>query len=140
MSISARNQVEVELTEVRTGAVNSLVVGKTAGGEVLKATVTTDSEKALELKVGKKVVFLFKASSVIVAKDGEFKLSATNQVAGKVSEVKAGSVNSEIVIDANGDKISAIITKESAEKLILKAGDNVKAIIKATNIIVGVRV
>ncbi|MGG7048024.1 MULTISPECIES: TOBE domain-containing protein [unclassified Campylobacter] len=140
MSISARNQVEVELTEVRTGAVNSLVVGKTAGGEVLKATVTTDSEKALELKVGKKAVFLFKASSVIVAKDGEFKLSATNQVAGKVSEVKAGSVNSEVIIDANGDKISAIITKESAEKLALKAGDDVKAIIKATNIIVGVRV
>ncbi|MGG7073255.1 TOBE domain-containing protein [Campylobacter sp. 9BO] len=140
MSISARNQIEVELTEVRTGAVNSLVVGKTAGGEVLKATVTTDSEKALELKVGKKVVFLFKASSVIVAKDGEFKLSATNQVAGKVSEVKAGSVNSEVIIDANGDKISAIITKESAEKLALKAGDNAKAIIKATNIIVGVRV
>ena len=53
MSISARNQLNVEITEVRTGAVNSLISAKLAGGEVLKATVTVDSEKGLDLKVGK---------------------------------------------------------------------------------------
>ena len=46
MCISARNQLNVEVSEVRTGAVNSLIVGKLAGGEVLKATITVDSEKS----------------------------------------------------------------------------------------------
>ncbi|MCD8213192.1 MAG: TOBE domain-containing protein, partial [Campylobacter sp.] len=95
MSISARNQLNVKITEVRTGAVNSLIVGKLEGGATLKATVTVDSEKSLALAAGKCAVFLFKASSVIVAKDGELKLSATNQIAGVVSEVKDGAVNSE---------------------------------------------
>lgn len=139
MSISARNQLNVEITEVKSGAVNSLIVAKMPGGETLKATVTIDSEKALELKAGKKAVFLFKASSVIVAKNGELKLSATNQIKGVVSEVKDGAVNSEIIIDAKGDKISAIITKHSSEHMHLKVGDNVTAIIKATQIIVGVK-
>ncbi|EAT99665.1 MULTISPECIES: TOBE domain-containing protein [Campylobacter] len=139
MSISARNQLNVEITEVKSGAVNSLIVAKMPGGETLKATVTIDSEKALELKAGKKAVFLFKASSVIVAKNGELKLSATNQIKGVVSEVKDGAVNSEIIIDAKGDKISAIITKHSSEHMHLKVGDSVTAIIKATQIIVGVK-
>lgn len=139
MSISARNQLNVEITEVKSGAVNSLIIAKMPGGETLKATVTIDSEKALELKAGKKAVFLFKASSVIVAKNGELKLSATNQIKGVVSEVKDGAVNSEIIIDAKGDKISAIITKHSSEHMHLKVGDSVTAIIKATQIIVGVK-
>ena len=139
MSISARNQLNVEITEVKSGAVNSLIVAKMPGGETLKATVTIDSEKALELKAGKKAVFLFKASSVIVAKNGELKLSATNQIKGVVSEVKDGAVNSEIIIDAKGDKISAIITKHSSEHMHLKVGDSVTAIIQATQIIVGVK-
>ena len=139
MSISARNQLNVEITEVRTGAVNSLISAKLAGGEVLKATVTVDSEKGLDLKVGKKAIFLFKASSVIVSKDDSIKLSATNQIKGTVSEIKDGAVNAEVVIDANSSKISAIITKESVGNLALKVGDNVTAIIKATQIIVGVK-
>jgi len=118
MSLSARNQLNVEISEVRTGV---------------------DSEKALDLKVGKKAIFLFKASSVIVSKDDSIKLSATNQIKGVVSEIKDGAVNAEVIIDANGSKISAIITRESVHNLALKAGDKVTAIIKATQIIVGVK-
>ena len=114
MCISARNQLNVEISEVRTGAVNSLIAGKQA-------------------------IFLFKASSVIVSKNNHIKLSATNQINGVVSEIKDGAVNAEVIIDAKGSKISAVITKESVNGMDLKVGDNVTAIIKATQIIVGVK-
>ncbi|MFL1706042.1 molybdopterin-binding protein [Campylobacter sp. MOP7] len=139
MSFSARNQLQAEITEVKTGVVNSLIVSKLRGGEIVKATVTVESEKALDLKVGKKIVYLFKASSIIVAKgENELKLSATNQIKGKVVSVKEGAVNSEIDIKiAGGDKLSAIITNESTKSLALKAGDDVVAVIKASQIIIG---
>lgn len=139
MSFSARNQLQAEITEVKTGVVNSLIVSKLQGGEIVKATVTVESEKALDLKVGKKVVYLFKASSIIVAKgENELKLSATNQIKGKVVSVKEGAVNSEIDIKIAGeDKLSAIITNESTKSLALKAGDDVVAVIKASQIIIG---
>ena len=84
-------------------------------------------------------VYLFKASSIIVAKgDNGLKLSATNQLKGKVVKVVEGAVNAEVDIQiAGGDKLSAIVTNESAKNLSLKAGDEVTAIIKATQIIVG---
>ena len=136
---SARNQLSAQITEVREGAVNSLVVAKLQGGETVKATVTVDSQKALGLVAGKKVVYLFKASSIIVAKgENGLKLSATNQLKGKVVKVVEGAVNAEVDIEiAGGDKLSAIITNESAKNLSLKAGDEVTAIIKASHIIIG---
>ena len=136
---SARNQLQAQITEVREGAVNSLIVAKLQGGEIVKATVTVDSQKALDLVAGKKVVYLFKASSIIVAKDENgLKLSATNQLKGKVVKVVEGAVNAEVDIEiAGGDKLSAIITNESAKNLALKAGDEVTAIIKASHIIIG---
>lgn len=139
MSLSARNQLKATISEVKTGAVNSLIVAKLKGGEVVKATVTVDSEKALDLKVGKEVVYIFKASSIIVAKgDDGLKLSATNQLKGKVVSVKEGAVNAEVIIEvAGGDKLCAIITNESENNMALKAGDEVKAIIKASQIIIG---
>ena len=139
--ISARNQIKVEISEVKTGAVNSLIVGKMAGGEILKATVTTDSEENLGLKTAKEAIFLFKASSVIIAKgQSELKLSATNQIKGKISALKEGVVNTSVDLEvAGGDKISAIITNESLKGLDLKVGDSVTALIKATQIIVGVK-
>ncbi|MDO5045572.1 TOBE domain-containing protein [Campylobacter sp.] len=139
MSFSARNQLQAEIVEVKTGSVNSLITAKLKGGETVKATVTVDSEKELDLKTGKKVVYLFKASSIIVAKgSNELKLSATNQIKGKVAEVKLGAVNAEVDIEiAGGDKLSSIITNESAKNLALKAGDEVVAVIKASQIIIG---
>jgi len=141
MAISARNQLNVVITEVKTGAVNSLIVGKTKGGDVLKATVTTDSEKGLDLKAGKEAVFLFKAPSVIISKgENDLRLSAANQIKGKITAVKEGAVNAEISVrSAGGENLSATVTNSSVKNLALAVGDEVTAIIKATQIIVGVK-
>ncbi|MDO5849210.1 MAG: TOBE domain-containing protein [Methanobrevibacter sp.] len=65
-------------------------------------------------------------------------LSARNQLKGKVSEVNLGMITASIKIEVEDPTtITAVITKESAEKLGLKEGDDVKAIIKSTEIIVG---
>jgi molybdopterin-binding protein len=67
------------------------------------------------------------------------KLSARNILKGKVKRVKAGVVNSEVVIELPGGlEIVSIITKESAERLGLAAGKEAYAIIKASNVMIGV--
>jgi len=67
------------------------------------------------------------------------KLSARNVLKGKVKQVKPGVVNSEVIVDLpGGGEIVSIITKESAEKLGLAPGKEVYAIIKASNVMIGV--
>ena len=65
-------------------------------------------------------------------------LSARNQLKGKVTGVELGAVMANIKIEVeNPDVITAVITKESAEKLGLSEGDDVTAIIKSTEVIIG---
>jgi molybdate transport system regulatory protein len=67
------------------------------------------------------------------------KLSARNVLNGRITQVTHGVVESEIVIQLSpGVEIVSTITKASAERMNLKAGDTAHAIIKASNVIVGV--
>jgi molybdopterin-binding protein len=66
------------------------------------------------------------------------KLSARNQINGVVSEVKKGAVTTIVKIEVkNPTVISASITNEAAEELGLRSGQDVIAIIKASEVIVG---
>ena len=65
-------------------------------------------------------------------------LSARNQLKGKIQNVDKGAVMANIKIEVSEPNvITAVITKESAEKLGLKEGDDVSAIIKSTEVIIG---
>ena len=65
-------------------------------------------------------------------------LSARNQLNGKVTGVELGAVMANVKIEiSEPNVITAVITKESAEKLGLKDGDDVTAIIKSTEVIIG---
>ena len=65
-------------------------------------------------------------------------LSARNQLAGRVAGLRLGGVMAEVTIDLGaGKSVVSVITRASAEALALKDGDDVVAVIKATEIIVG---
>ena len=65
-------------------------------------------------------------------------ISARNQLKGKVANVELGSVMANIKIEiSEPDVITAVITKENEKKLGLTEGDDVCAIIKSTEVIIG---
>jgi len=64
--------------------------------------------------------------------------SARNQLAGRIASVTLGAVMAEVVVDVNGARLVAAITKESAERLELAEGKDVTAIIKATDVMIGI--
>ncbi len=67
------------------------------------------------------------------------KISARNQLKGKVKKITHGAVNSEVILELpGGQEVVAIITKESAQNLGLAVGKTVYAIIKASNVMLGV--
>ena len=67
------------------------------------------------------------------------RLSARNQLKGKIVEVKKGTTTSHIRIDiGNGIVITSAITNEAVADLNLKAGDEAWAVIKASDVMIGV--
>ena len=63
-------------------------------------------------------------------------LSARNQFAGTVKSVKLGTVMAEVVVAVGALEFVAVITRASADAMKLKIGDEVKAVVKATEVMV----
>jgi molybdopterin-binding protein len=63
-------------------------------------------------------------------------ISARNQLKGRVTDVKKGPASTEVTIDINGQIVVSSITTGSAETLNLEIGDDVTAVIKASNVMI----
>ena len=74
-----------------------------------------------------------------VEEGGNVETSARNQLAGTVRSVSLGAVMAEVEVDVNGATVVAAITKESAGRLGLAEGKAIVAIIKATDVMIGVK-
>jgi len=67
------------------------------------------------------------------------RISARNQFAGKVVEIKEGAVNAIVKIDIGGGNImTATISMDAVTELGLRVGGEAFAIVKATSVMVGV--
>jgi molybdopterin-binding protein len=66
------------------------------------------------------------------------KLSARNQIPATVTAITAGEATANVELDAGGVRLVASITVEAANELKLQAGSQVTAVIKASDVILGV--
>ena len=67
------------------------------------------------------------------------KLSARNQFKGKIVDVKKGTTTSHVRIDiGQGVIVTSSITNAAVEDLDLKTGDDAWAVIKASDVMIGV--
>ena len=60
--------------------------------------------------------------------------SIRNRLAGKIEKIVSDKVVSEVVIQTAAGTVTSIITTGSVERMNLKEGDTVFAIIKATEV------
>lgn len=66
------------------------------------------------------------------------KLSARNQLKGTIKSIEEGAVNGIVTIDLGGACIKSVITMESIRDLGLEVGKEAYAVVKASNVMVGV--
>ena len=142
MNLSARNQLKATVAAVKKGAVNDEVSLRLADGTMLTSIITETSCETLGLKEGVEAYAVIKATNVMIGDldDGGLKLSARNQLKGTVDAVKDGMVNCEVDITlVGGEKVTSVITMASAKRLGLAPGKEIRAVIKASDIMVGVK-
>ena len=66
------------------------------------------------------------------------KISARNQLKGTIKTVTKGQTTAHVEIDVGGVMLTASITNEAVDALGLKAGQSAYAVVKASDVMVGV--
>jgi molybdopterin-binding protein len=70
--------------------------------------------------------------------ESDMRLSARNKIKGKITDVKKGATTTHVKIDIGGAVITSSITNEAADELKLAAGQTAYAVVKASDVMVGV--
>ncbi|MCU0256073.1 MAG: molybdopterin-binding protein [Vicinamibacterales bacterium] len=67
------------------------------------------------------------------------RISARNVFEGTVTRITPGAVNAEVIIEvAPGVEVASVITNASVQRLKLRAGARAYAVIKASDVLIGV--
>lgn len=71
------------------------------------------------------------------APTGSIEISARNQLRARVISVLAEGLMAEVRLAIGDQELTSVITRRSAERLALRAGDTVYAVIKSTEVMIG---
>jgi molybdate transport system regulatory protein len=136
---SARNKLAGVVRHVKSGSVNDEVTLELGDGLRIIAIITSESVHNLGLLPGKRALAFIKASSIIVGLPGDdLKLSARNQLPGRISRIAPGAVNAEVSIQLDGGQtIAAIVSNDSLAAMALREQQAAYAIFKASSVMLG---
>ena len=66
------------------------------------------------------------------------KLSARNQIPARVTSITQGEAIANVVLDAGGVRLVASVTVEAVRELGIQEGSQVTAVVKASDIMLGI--
>lgn len=139
MLTSARNQFTGKIIKIEKGAVYSEIFLDIDKSLKIIAIIPNSGLMDLAIKKGSLTHALFQASDVMLSTETKMKISARNQFLGTIDRIVKGAVNSEITLNLGNRKtICSITSNASVKELKLVRGMEVKALIKSSNIILGV--
>ena len=140
MRISAKNICFGVVSSIRSKNFLVEVCLELKSGHRIYSIITAQSVETLGLVEGEEAYAVVKASSVLISGDvGEMRISARNQLRGRVVSVRIDAVMGEVILDiGGGDTITATVTAGGVCNLGLREGAEACAVIDASNVIIGV--
>ncbi len=70
-------------------------------------------------------------------KEVEVEISARNQFRGRVTAISLGGVMAEVRVQIGQNELVSVITRASVERMGIRVGDEVVAVIKSTEVMIG---
>jgi molybdopterin-binding protein len=116
---------------------NLILVQTRVGDLIFKSIEIETPESATYLEVGKSIQIMFKETEVIIAKGEVSPISLQNRIRGIVKSVDSGSLISKLTIQTTVGDIQSIITSNSVQRLQAFPGEEVTALIKTNEIMLG---
>jgi len=98
--------------------------------------VLDQTEKEEIFTKDQKVTLLFNETDLILSKDKSANNSVENEFQARVEYINKGTILSEVFLNFEGNKISAIVSTEKIKELSLTEGSALFGLVKASNILI----
>ena len=90
-----------------------------------------------DIKIGIDVKLMVKPTHIAISKEFDLQLSCDNQLKAKIIDIENGEILSSIKLEIEGQVLESIITYSSSQRLDLKVGDRILAIIQSCDLSIG---
>lgn len=127
------NRLRGQITHVQTDGHVSLV-DVAVGADTFSAILLENPASAPYLAAGREVEVMFKETEVSLAKDLAGRISLRNRLHATVHQLRRGTILCEIELEYQGQRVTSVVTTRSVERLQLREGDAVEALIKANEV------
>ena len=135
MAISARNKLQGLVSDIKPGEVMCLVTLDAQGTKIV-AAVTKEGVGELNLKQNDQVTAVIKSTEVMLMKGGgQATFSARNRFSGQVESIQKGEAMGLVTVKMGQFHLGAAITRDAIDEMGLKQGDQVTAVVKATEVL-----
>ncbi|WP_373000816.1 TOBE domain-containing protein [Sulfurimonas sp.] len=138
MKSSSRNMITGHIKEFNTAEYNTKVEIGISEESSLYAIIPTATFIDMGLKQGDKVFALIQESSIMLSTHELHGISARNIIKSTISALKTDAVSTEVKLSIGKNTLTSAISNESLKSLNLQIGQEIYAIIKATDIIVSI--
>jgi molybdate transport system regulatory protein len=127
------NRLRGKVVHVQSDGHVSLV-DVAVGADTFAAILLENPDSTPYLAVGNQVYVLFKETEVSLAKGLSGQLSLRNRMSATVRRVRRGVILSEVELDYQGQRVTSVVTTRSIDRLALREGDAVEALVKANEV------
>jgi len=124
------NQIKARITAIKRSGEVSIVTFYVAEQVMRMMSLAL----APEIEVGMHVTLGVKATSIMLAKGLQGEVSTSNQLQVHVDRMEWGELLCSVRFLFDGVLLESVITRASAEKMSLKEGDAVVALIKSSEL------
>ncbi len=137
MQISARNQIQAQVSSIESENVNAKVHLKLKSGQELISIITREAVENLHIEKDQTVTAIFKANTVFLSTQRD-DTTNVNSLKGVVIKIDQDAENAKVVVDiGNHDTVVSVQSQNLIEKMGLVIGSSVVVAIKANDVILG---
>jgi len=134
LQLSARNQIQAVVTQVRRSGVNAAVTLQLKGGQQVVSYITAEAVEDLQVVAGSRVVAICKSSNVFVV---EPKKEQTNLLEGVVTTFEQDAEHIKLAVDIGGHDTLISVSPQTPYAVALKKGQSVRLGIRPRDIMIG---
>lgn len=127
-AISTNNRFRGRVLDIKKGGVTAELPLDVGGGRRIVAVIARTAAEEMGLEVGDEVTACVREGDILLAK-GEA-LSIRNRIRGSITDLRPGTVTTEITVDTESGEVYALLARSVADEMLLRAGDRVTALVR----------